>query len=66
MIPSSDDVARTWGALSAFAEKRGRRRPVNDTWIAACCIALGLPLATLNISDFQDFGDHEGLVLITA
>jgi len=54
------------GALSAFAQKRGRPRPVNDTWIAACCIALGLPLATLNLSDFQDFADHEGLAIITA
>jgi predicted nucleic acid-binding protein len=22
---------------------------VNDTWVAACCVAYGLPLATLNI-----------------
>jgi toxin FitB len=38
----------------------------NDTWIAACCLTFDLPRATLNLGDFQDFVDHEGLVLITA
>ncbi len=46
--------------------ERGRPRPTNDTWIAACCLTFDLPLATLNVGDFQDFVDHEGLVLITA
>jgi predicted nucleic acid-binding protein len=58
-------LARTWGEISAYAAKRGRPRPVNDTWIAACCLTFDLPLATLNVGDFQDFVDHEGLVLIT-
>jgi predicted nucleic acid-binding protein len=65
-IPVTDDVARTWGEISAYAVKRGRPRPINDTWIAACCLTFDLPLATLNLGDFQDFVDHEGLVLITA
>jgi predicted nucleic acid-binding protein len=65
-IPVTDDVARTWGEISAYAAKRGRPRPINDTWIAACCLTFDLPLATLNLGDFQDFVDHEGLVLITA
>lgn len=65
-VPVTDDVARKWGEISGYAEKRGRPRPVNDTWIAACCLAFDLPLATMNLSDFQDFVDHEGLVLITA
>jgi toxin FitB len=65
-ISVTDDVARTWGEISAYAEKRGRPRPINDTWIAACCLTFDLPLTTLNVGDFQDFVDHEGLVLITA
>lgn len=65
-LPYSDDVARTWGEISARAEKRGRPRPQNDSWIAACCLVYGLPLATLNIKDFRDFTDHEGLALVTA
>ena len=33
-----DDVARIWGDISAHATRRGRPRPQNDTWIAACCL----------------------------
>jgi toxin FitB len=65
-IPVTDNVARTWGEISGYAEKRGRPRPVNDTWIAACCLAFDLTLAALNVTDYQDFADHEGLALITA
>lgn len=57
-------VARTWGQLSAAAIRRGRTRPTNDMWIAACCITHGIPLATLNLKDYQDFADHHGLVLL--
>jgi predicted nucleic acid-binding protein len=44
--------------------RRGRPRPANDMWIAATCLAHGLPLATLNIKDYVDFADHHGLELI--
>ena len=40
-------------------------RPQNDTWIAACRLAYDLPLATLNVKDFTDFAEHEGLALLT-
>jgi predicted nucleic acid-binding protein len=66
VLPGNDEVARTWGEIAGYATKRGRPRPVNDTWVAACCLTFGLPLTTLNVTDFQDFVDHEGLVLITA
>jgi toxin FitB len=39
-------------------------RPVNDRRIAACCIAYGLPLATLSVKDFADFAEHDGPALI--
>jgi len=55
-----------WGELSAAATQRGRARPVNDTWVAACCLAYDLPLATLNIKDFADFAERDGLSLIRA
>ena len=61
----TDDIARTWGDISAHAVRRGRPRPQNDNWIAACCLAYDLPLATLNIKDFTDFAEHEGLTLLT-
>jgi toxin FitB len=57
-------VAEKWGQLQARAQRRGRPRPHNDTRIAACCLTDNLPLATLNIKDFADFAEHEGLALI--
>jgi predicted nucleic acid-binding protein len=66
VILNSDDAAsRTWGRISAAARRRGRPRPANDSWIAACCLAHGFPLATFNVKDFEDFAVHEGLGLIT-
>ncbi|WP_211589995.1 hypothetical protein [Microbispora sp. H11081] len=64
-LPGDEDVAVTWGKLSAAGMKRGRARPMNDMWIAACCLTHGLPLATLNVKDFEDFKVHHGLMLIT-
>ena len=63
--PAYDErVAWKWGQLSVVSERRGRGRPINDTWIAACCLVASLPLATLNIKDFEDFTEHDGLQLI--
>jgi toxin FitB len=64
ILPYNEDVARTWGRISAAAIQRGRIRPANDTWIAACALSYGLPLATLNAKDFEDFAQHDGLNLI--
>jgi toxin FitB len=65
VLPYDQEVARRWGGLAARAELRGRPRPVNDMWIAACCLVAGLPLLTLNKIDFRDFADYEGLVLLS-
>lgn len=64
IIPYDADVAREWARLAASAQRRGRPRPQNDTWIAACCIRHNLPLLTLNRKDFEDFANHDGLVLL--
>ena len=64
VLPAGESVARTWGTISAAATRRGRTRPVNDTWIAATCLTADLPLATLNVKDYEDFADHEGMVLV--
>jgi predicted nucleic acid-binding protein len=66
ILPASLRVARIWGTITAAAQRRGRPRPLNDSWIAACCIESGLPLLTLNRRDFADFADHDGLVLLSA
>ncbi|MGC9666773.1 type II toxin-antitoxin system VapC family toxin [Planosporangium sp. 12N6] len=57
-------IAQTWGRLAAAGQRRGRTTPVNDTWIAACCLAEGLPLAALNVKDYLEFSQHHGLTLI--
>jgi toxin FitB len=64
VLPVDNTVTYTWGQLAAAAQRRGRPRPVNDTWIAACCLAAGFPLATQNHKDFADFGEHHGLRLL--
>jgi predicted nucleic acid-binding protein len=65
VLPYDERVAWRWGQLSVQAEQRGRARPINDTWIAACCLVADLPLATLNLKDFGDFAEHDGLRLIS-
>lgn len=66
ILPGDEDVADTYGVLSAEAMKRGRPRPMNDMWIAACALTHGLPLATLNVKDFADFQAHHGLAIVTS
>lgn len=49
-----EEIAVGWG------------RPANDSWIAACCLVYGIPLATFNIKDYLYFKDEHGLALVTA
>jgi toxin FitB len=63
VLPYSRAVAIRWGEIQGQAQRRGRPRPVNDTWVAACSLVRGHPVATLNVKDFSDFADHEGLEL---
>jgi toxin FitB len=65
VLESDATTSRNWGRISAEAGHRGRPRPHNDTWIAACCLTHQLPLATGNVKDFADYVDHEGLRLVT-
>lgn len=44
VLPGTEDVAAVWGKITAAAIQRGRPRPMNDTWIAACCLVHDLPL----------------------
>jgi predicted nucleic acid-binding protein len=61
VLPYDAGVARAWGRLVADREREGRPVPVNDAWIAACCISRDLPLITLNRSHFDGI---PGLTLI--
>jgi predicted nucleic acid-binding protein len=64
VLPYDQRVATRWGEIQAYAQLRGRPRPVNDSWIAACCLVRALPLATFNIKDYADFVEHEGLEMV--
>jgi predicted nucleic acid-binding protein len=66
VLPAGLRVAKVWGEITTAAQRRGRPRPFNDSWIAACCIEGGLPLPTLNRRDFADFAEQDGLVLLGA
>jgi toxin FitB len=59
-------VAKHWGEITTSTQRRGRPRPLHDTWVAAGCIEGGLPLLTLDRRDFADFAEHDGLVLLGA
>lgn len=66
VIDSDDGICRVWGEICGAARRRGRPRPANDAWIAACCLSRDLPLATFNVKDYEDFVDHEGLLLLNS
>lgn len=54
VLPGDEAVGAVWGRLSAAAFQRGRPRPVNDMWIAACCLTHEVPLSTLNLKDYEE------------
>jgi toxin FitB len=64
LLPYDQRVAWTWGDIRGRAIRRGRKPPVNDLWIAACCIERGLPLLTPDRRDFEELERHEGLLLL--
>ena len=64
VLPCSFQAATVWGKIQAYAQLRGRPRPTNDSWIAACCLVRQLPLATFNVKDYADFAEHEGLEIV--
>lgn len=56
ILPGDEAAAEVvWGTLSAATARRGRPHPVDDMWIAACCITHQVPLAMLNLRDYQEF-----------
>lgn len=64
VLPYSRSVAAAWAQLTASARQRGRPRPANDTWIAACGLAYDIALVTMNRRDFDDFEQHHGVVVL--
>jgi len=53
-------VAEAWARLRLLLRNAGLRMPVNDSWIAATAIALGVPVVTQD----DDYADVPGLSVI--
>ena len=66
VLESTPATWRIWGHITAEARLRGQPSPVADSWVAACCLAWDLPLATYNQRDFEGFAAHNGLRLSPA
>lgn len=45
-VPIDSAVADAWAHLRILLRDGGLRMPVNDSWIAATAIALGVPIVT--------------------
>lgn len=59
-VPVDDEVAHAWAGLRVALRELGRRMPVNDSWIAATAVHLGIPVATQD----DDYDDVPGLEVI--
>jgi predicted nucleic acid-binding protein len=59
-IPIDDTVAQAWAGLSVRLRDLGLRMPVNDSWIAATAISLGVPVVTQD----DDYVNVPGLAVI--
>ena len=55
-VPVDEAVAAEWARLRVLLHDSGRRMPVNDSWIAATALALGVPVVTQD-DDFPDLPD---------
>lgn len=59
-LPVDTAVADAWARLREEMRVRGRRMPVNDSWIAATAIAHAVPVVTQD----DDYSDVPGLSVV--
>ncbi len=75
LIDGTREVSRQWARITAMGRSQGRvhthdtehknrEAQLNDTWIAACALAHGLPLVSDNAKDFLWMVPALGLDLI--
>jgi len=55
-VPVDERVAAKWARLRVLLRDSGQRMPVNNTWIAATALALGVSVVTQD-DDFPEIGD---------
>jgi hypothetical protein len=61
-IPIDEPVADAWARLRILLRDSGQRMPVNDSWIAATAMSLGVAIVTQD----DDYADVPGLTVIKA
>ena len=61
-IPIDEPVADAWARLRILLRDSGQRMPINDSWIAATAIALGVAIVTQD----DDYVELPGLLVIKA
>ncbi len=59
-VPVDDSVASAWARLRVLLRDSRRRMPLNDSWIAATAIALGVPIVTQD----EDYDEVPGLDIV--
>jgi hypothetical protein len=59
-IPIDQSVAEAWAKLRLMLRDTAQRMPVNDSWIAATAMSLGLPVITQD----EDYVTVAGLEVI--
>jgi predicted nucleic acid-binding protein len=60
-VPIDQGVAEAWALLRVLLRDRGLKMPVNDSWIAATAMTLGVPVVT---QDDDDYVELDGLSVI--
>lgn len=59
-VPVDDRVSESWAKLRLLLRDSNQRMPVNDSWIAATALSLGVPVVTQD----ADYIDVAGLDVI--
>jgi len=59
-LPVDQAVSETWARLRVLLREAQKRMPVNDSWIAATAMSLGVPVVTQD----EDYVEVPGLDVI--
>ena len=62
IIEVNEDVARKYAIIYAGLVRKGRKIPINDVWIAACCMQVGGTLLTRD-GHFEAVEQIESIIL---
>jgi tRNA(fMet)-specific endonuclease VapC len=62
IVSVDEDVARKYAIIYASLVKKGKKIPLNDVWIAACCMEVGGTLLTRD-RHFQAVEQIESIIL---